>query len=382
MQSLARSLKKRRILDTLFGLGVLSIPQILDSLGLIPGIICLLAVAIITTWSNYVIGTFKLRHPEVYANDDAGKLLFGRGGREVLVVAVCIYWIFCSGSGLLSTSIGLNAVSAHGTCTAVFVAVAAIASFGLASIRTLGKMKWAAWAGVASVFTAVMMATIAVGLQERPPTAPKGGGPWVSDYKLVGNPSFTQAITAVSSIVFAFAGTPGFFPIAAELRDPSYYTKSLLICQSAITSIYIAIGTVIYYSCGSYVASPALDLRFSSKYIFIRILRGSEHLTANTFKHWATWLSCTFAITVSSYLIASGIPVFSNLVALIGTLLGTFMSFQPMGGMWLYYNWKNVIVSGAFLMIAGTYGSVVNVIASSKVTSGSSAWSCADNSNS
>ncbi|KJK66819.1 hypothetical protein P875_00127888 [Aspergillus parasiticus SU-1] len=118
-------------------------------------------------------------------------------------------WIFCSGSGLLSTSIGLNAVSAHGTCTAVFVAVAAIASFGLASIRTLGKMKWAAWAGVASVFTAVMMATIAVGLQERPPTAPKGGGPWVSDYKLVGNPSFTQAITAVSSIVFAFAGTPG-----------------------------------------------------------------------------------------------------------------------------------------------------------------------------
>lgn len=54
-----------------------------------------------------------------------------------------------------------------------------------------------------------MMATIAVGLQERPPTAPKGGGPWVSDYKLVGNPSFVQAITAVSSIVFAYAGTPG-----------------------------------------------------------------------------------------------------------------------------------------------------------------------------
>ena len=63
-------------------------------------------------------------------------------------------WIFCSGSGLLSTSIGLNAVSAHGTCTAVFVAVSAIASFSLASIRTLGKMKWAAWAGVASVSTA------------------------------------------------------------------------------------------------------------------------------------------------------------------------------------------------------------------------------------
>ena len=63
-------------------------------------------------------------------------------------------WIFASGSGLLSTSIGLNAVSANGTCTAVFVAVAAIASFALASVRTLGKMKWIAWIGLACVFVA------------------------------------------------------------------------------------------------------------------------------------------------------------------------------------------------------------------------------------
>lgn len=63
-------------------------------------------------------------------------------------------WIFASGSGLLSTSIGLNAVSAHGTCTAVFVAVGAIASFALASVRTLGKMKWIAWIGLACVFVA------------------------------------------------------------------------------------------------------------------------------------------------------------------------------------------------------------------------------------
>lgn len=142
------------------------------------------------------------------------------------------------------------------------------------------------------------------------------------------------------------------------------------------------------------------QLQFSSKYIFIRILRGSEHLTANSFKHWATWLGCTTAITLSSYLIASGIPNFADLVSLIGALLGTFMSFLPMGCMWLYDNWKNgreqatlkwmllsswsilVIVCGSFLMVAGTYGSVVNIIASSKATSGSSAWSCADNSNS
>lgn len=149
----------------------------------------------------------------------------------------------------------------------------------------------------------------------------------------------------------------------------------------------------------SLIQAFADTLQFSSKYMFVRILRGTEHLTANTFKHWVTWFSCTLAVTVSSYLIASGIPIFSNLVSLIGALLGTLMSFQPMGCMWLYDNWKYgreqstakwillscrsifVIISGSFLMAAGTYGSVLNIIASSNAASGSSAWSCADNSN-
>ena len=55
---------------------------------------------------------------------------------------------------MLSTSIGLNAVSAHGTCTAVFVAVAAVVSLMIASIRTLGKMTWLAWVGVVCVVVA------------------------------------------------------------------------------------------------------------------------------------------------------------------------------------------------------------------------------------
>ncbi|KAL3492141.1 transmembrane amino acid transporter protein-domain-containing protein [Aspergillus germanicus] len=411
------------MMKTQFGLGVLSLPQIFDSLGLIPGIICVCAIGSISTWSNYVIGRFKLRHPEVYGIDDAGELMFGRVGREVLGVGVCIYWIFCCGSGMLSTSIGLNAVSAHGTCTAVFVAVAAIASFMLASIRTLGKIQWTAWIGLACIFVAVIMVTIAVGVQDRPSTAPSAGA-WESDYKLFASPSFTKAFSAISALIYSYAGTPGFFPIAAEMRNPRLYTRSLLICQGAVTATYIIVGTVIYYFCGSYVASPALGsssvlikkvsygialpglvvstivvLHFASKYIFVRILRGSRHLTANTFIHWATWLGCTLAITISSYLIASGIPIFGDLVSLIGALLGTFMSYQPMGCMWLFDNWEAgrerptlkwallsswsvmLVILGTFLMIAGTFSSIVSIVASSREASGGP-WSCADNSNS
>lgn len=218
-----------------------------------------------------------------------------------------------------------------------------------------------------------------------------------------------------------------------------------MVCQSSVTAFYITIGVVVYYFCGSYVASPALgsagvlmkkvcyglalpgllatttivihvsptasfwshieqrtnaDVKLPAKYIFIRILRGSHHLTANTVTHWVTWLGCTSGITLIAYLIASGIPVFGGLVSLIGALLGTLMCFQPYGCMWLYDNWSQgkqerspkwmamvafsvfVIFSGTFLMIAGTYGSIVGIIDSYKVSGGSAAWTCADNSNS
>jgi amino acid transporter len=83
-------------------------------------------------------------------------------------------------------------------------------------------------------------------------------GIWVSDYKIVANPTFSEAITAVASMVFAYAGTPAFFSIVSEMRDPKYYTRSLVICQGTVTAVYITIGVVVYYFCGSYVASPAL----------------------------------------------------------------------------------------------------------------------------
>lgn len=66
-----------------------------------------------------------------------------------------------------------------------------------------------------------------------------------------------------------------------------------------------------------------------------------------------------------------------------------------MGIMWIYDNWKKprslkwrvqagwaifMIAAGSFLMVAGTYGAVVDIIDS--YSSGSSSWSCADNSNS
>ncbi|CVK97188.1 related to neutral amino acid permease [Fusarium mangiferae] len=415
------------MMKTQIGLGILSIPSAFHTLGLVPGLICLLVIGGITTWSDYIIGTFKLNHREVYGIDDAGGILFGRFGQEFLGISFSLFTIFASASGILGISISFNALSTHGTCTATFVAVAAIIVFLCASIRTLGRISWLAWVGVISLLAGVYVVTIAVSIQDRPSAAPETNlqHEWKSDYQLYGKPSFTEAMSALSTMVFAYAGTPLFFPIAAEMRDPRHYTKAMLLCQSVATATYIIVGVIIYYYCGSYVASPALgsagktikqvayglalpglivgatiNAHVTGKYVFVRVLRGSRHLTANTLTHWATWLGLTFSAALLAYIIASAIPVFGSLVSLVGALLGTLQTFQPYGCFWLYDNWSAgkqekslkwvlmvvwssfVILSGTFLMVAGTYGSVIGVIDSYKVSEGSAAFSCADNSNS
>jgi amino acid permease len=70
------------MMKTQIGLGILSIPSAFHTLGIIPGVICLILIGGITTWPNYAIGTFKLNHREVYDIGDAGGILFGRIGRE------------------------------------------------------------------------------------------------------------------------------------------------------------------------------------------------------------------------------------------------------------------------------------------------------------
>ncbi|KAF0329262.1 transmembrane amino acid transporter [Colletotrichum asianum] len=343
------------MMKTQIGLGVLSFPAVFDTLGLIPGAIILCTIA---------------------------------------------EYVMTAGSAMLSLSISLNALSDHGACTAVFVAVAFVLIFILASIRTLGRITWLAIVGVVCIITAVLTVTIAVSFQDQPPNAPKDIH-WESDYRLFGNPSFSEAVSAVSTLIFAYAGTGAFFPIVSEMRDPHLYPRALALCQTVVTVIFLTVGIVVYYYCGSYVASPALgSAGVTIKKVSYGIaFPGLLHLASNSFVHWATWLGCNFGVCLLAYILASAIPVFNGIVSLSGALFGTLLSFQPMGCMWLYDNWARkesptlrwrlmvawsvfVIVAGTFMMIAGTCGAVVGIIDSYKADGGSSAWSCADNSNS
>lgn len=65
-------------------------------------------------------------------------------------------------------------------------------------------------------------------------------------------------MASISTIVFAFTGTPYFFPIISEMKEPKKYFRAMYLCQAVVFTVYLVIGVVVYYYCGSYVASPAL----------------------------------------------------------------------------------------------------------------------------
>jgi hypothetical protein len=255
-------------------------------------------------------------------------------------------------------------MSAHGACTAVFMAVAAIAGFLLGSIRTLNKVSWVGWAGITSIIASVIILTVSVGVEDRPADAPQVG-PWESGFQVIGHPTFFQAMDAINIILFSSSATPMYFGVVSEMRDPRQYTKSMAASLTFLTVVYLVIGSVVYHYCGNYIASPALGSagilmkkicygiafpgllasltifnHISAKHLFVRILSGSKHLTTNTWTHWITWLSCTFGCVVVSYIIGSAIPIFGTLISLIGALLCPAVAIIPLILMWFHDNWE------------------------------------------
>ncbi|GAA6021117.1 hypothetical protein JCM10207_003373 [Rhodosporidiobolus poonsookiae] len=413
------------LIKTQLGIGVLTIPSALHTLGLVPGVLCILALAIITTWTDFTIGRFKVRHPEVYSLSDAGRLMFGPVGEWTFAIATWFFMTFVAGSAIISLSVAFNALSLHGLCTAGFVAISAVLMLIVAVVPRLEELKWLSWLGVMTIVPAILLVTIGVAVGGRPSAAPQTG-PFDLDVHLFASPTFAQAMGAVSNLVFSFAGTPIFLPIASEMKRPQDFGKAVMLCQSFVTSMYLAVGTVVYWYAGQYVASPALGtagvlikriayglslpglaftgilyVHLSGKWVFIRAMRNSYHLNHPTPKFWIVWIACCTGCCIFSYVIASAIPVFSGLVGLVGALFGTFLSLNAEACMWLYDHyprfrdratrtWKvtlmvgwNVFinVAGAFLIVAGTYGSCLS-IRDEIAAGGSSPWSCADNSNS
>lgn len=123
-------------------LGVLSLPAVVASLGLVPAVILIVGLGILATYTGYVIGQFKWRFPHISSVADAGEVLMGRFGKELFFVGQMLKLVFNMASHILTFTVAMNTITDHGTCSLVFGAVGLVISFALSLPRTMNNVSW------------------------------------------------------------------------------------------------------------------------------------------------------------------------------------------------------------------------------------------------
>ncbi|CBX93743.1 hypothetical protein IAQ61_003629 [Plenodomus lingam] len=409
-------------LKLIFATGVLTIPSAMYTLGAFPGAVNVLGWQFLNTYCALVQGQFRNNHAGCHSIADMGFVVGGKIVKELSGILFLVAFIIVAASGIVGVSTALNALSEHALCTNYFSIVAALMVGLFASVRKFEKLAWVTWVGFISVFVAVFIVVVGVTTLDRPAAAPQEG-PYDFGYHVISHPTFAAGITAAASIFASGAGTSAFLPVMSEMRNPREYAKAVNWCMGLVTAAYLTFSLVVYKWCGKWVASPSLGsagptvkkiaygvgiiglcvsgslyVHVSAKYVFVRILRNSRHLQANTIVHWGAWMSCVTAMTVISFLIASGVPIFNYLLSLAGSIAFAPLALSLPGWLWIYDhadywrgNWWHkilyalhviLILIGLFLAIGGTYGVIVQIMDAYRDGTITSAFSCDDNSNS
>ncbi|CAG7963107.1 unnamed protein product [Penicillium nalgiovense] len=333
-------------------LGILSLPAAIAGIGLVPGLILLIGLGLLATYTGYVIGQFKWRYPHISSMADAGEQLMGRFGRELFGTGQLLFLIFLMASHILTFTVALNSITGHATCSIVFGLVGLILSLILSLPRTLEKMSWLSLVSFISIFTAVMVTMIALGVQNNGAAV-----------KPVVEANLVTGIMSACNIAFSYVSHNTFFTFMAELKDPRDFPKALALLQSIDMTLYIVAAVVIYRYTGADVASPALGSagllisriaygialptiviagvingHVAAKSLYVRIFAGTDRMHKRDWVAMGSWIGIAFGLWVIAWVIAEAIPVFNNLLSLITALFGSWFTFGFTGMFWLHMN--------------------------------------------
>ncbi|TFK57393.1 hypothetical protein OE88DRAFT_130401 [Heliocybe sulcata] len=372
--------------------GMLALPSALAVVGIVPAVILIVFLGMFALFTAKLLIDFKLNHPEVHNMGDAGYILFGPIGREVLSAGTIIFAICATGSELLSGQLALSTLSDQGFCSMWLLLIFAAFTFLLALPRTLGHLSRLGIFSSGLIVFAGVLAMIAAG------TNPAEG----RRVDIVVKTDFYHAFLAITNPVFAYAGHFMFFILMSEMPRPQDAMKAATCLQGFSTAFYVAFSVVMYIFIGPTVQSPALlslpplwskttfavalgnfliagslYSHTAAKLVFMRFFRRTRHVHSHTVLGWVCWvLLCLVAVGVAAVL-AIAVPIFSYLIGIAAAIFASWYTYGLAGFFWLHdtYHleggWKAfglrrvgtafallTILLGAFICGAGTYVSV------------------------
>ncbi|KAJ5368408.1 uncharacterized protein N7496_008168, partial [Penicillium cataractarum] len=303
----------------------------------------LVFLSVLSWYTGFLMGQFKVRYPQVHSMADAGGIIWGPIGREIVGIGQLILLVFFRSSHILTFSILLNVLTGHATCSIVFRVVGLVISSLMALPRTMEKVFWFAITSFISIFTATVVLMVSVGVEAKFPiqndTARKA--------------SFYKAFLAVTNIIsLTVIAHVAYFGFISETKQPRDYPKSLAFLHIVETTLYLVSALVIYHFVGPNVKSPALSSagpimrkfcygiaiptvliagiiagHVACKNIYIRLFRGSDHLHKRSVLSVGSWIGIALTLWVVAWVIAEFIPSFNDLLSLI---VSRRLSYAPL----------------------------------------------------
>ncbi|RBR05146.1 hypothetical protein FVER53590_08878 [Fusarium verticillioides] len=403
-----------------FAMSILSVPGAFVTLGAVGGGLSLVGWHTLNTYTAYILGEFRNRHPECHTLADMCGRLWGRVGKELVGLQILVAQVLISAAGIVSISTAFNAISNHGACTVIFTLIGAISITLFSSVRTFSRLGWLTWIGFFTFFVAVFVFVVAVTQQDRPAIAPKTG-----DYELgwtaIAHPTFVAGITASANIFISNSGSSMYLPVLSEMKRPEHFKKAVLVTGVLVMAMYLSFSLVIYRWCGVWLATPAFGSagplvkkisygialpgliigvgiyqHVAAKYIFVRILRDSHHLQENTMVHWSTWIGSNLTLGVLAFIVAEAVPILNYLLGLAGAVCFAPFSLIFPALLWMqdfkhcrtgnassqakYWSHALIVLVGSFMVIAGTYSVAVSIQDAYRSGLIAKVFNCADNS--
>ncbi|KAI4143014.1 MAG: hypothetical protein L6R39_004740 [Caloplaca ligustica] len=378
--------------------GMLSLPSSLAVVGLVPGLVLIVFLGAFALFTSWLLIQFKLRHPEVHNMGDAGYILFGPIGREVLSFGTIVFAVFATGGQILAGQIALGVLSSNKLCSMLYTGIFAIPTLLCALPRTLDQLSWLSVASVIVIIVAGVVGMVGAGLHPI--------NDWANQFSVAVSTDFVNAFISITNPVFAYAGHFMFFILISEMRRPNDAMKAAYTLQIFATTFYAVFAAVTYIYLGPDVASPSftsLPLKWSkaaygiaipnfliagslyshtaAKLLFVRFFRKSRHLHEHTVIGWGVWISLIVLMNGAAFVLAVGVPIFNYLIGIAASLFASWYTYGIAGAFWLYDAWVYkgrfeawkrrwamcglswlTLVAGAFICVAGMYVTVKQIV--------------------
>ncbi|KPM39513.1 hypothetical protein AK830_g7039 [Neonectria ditissima] len=366
-----RTMKRWATIFMLFtnqiGLGILSLPTVLKTLGIVPGLIAIIGIGVISWYTAYELLQFYNIHSHVVNVVEMTRVVGGRYLEMIAGTMMMVQVIFVAASAVVTLSIALNTISDHAICTVVFIFTSCFVCYLFNIPRTMKFVSHSGIPNAVSVLTAAMVVMISLGVAG-PMGAPKG---WEKEIVIVGNPSFRDGVNACLKVVYAYASNIAFVGYMAEMVDPAKdFGFCLAFLEVGSMVLYVIIAIVVYCLAGQYSVSPALGSaptipakiaygvvlpavfatgiaygHVGGKYVYVIAMRkmgAAQEITANTKKAWTTWLTCVTGFWIVVFTISNVIPIFDSILSITSATTISWFTYGFSAVFWFHANWDDV----------------------------------------